>query len=198
MSAMESQIAPPPVLRMEFALTEDEFVRGNSIPLRGNRLRGMLIMYVVAAACAAIWWFGRHDEYFKLATAILFAVVGIAAPSTGRDTLRRFYRGHPAFAETNVITLAPDGVHAETPSTTGLTRWHGFTHFVEAPQFLLLYRGPQNATLIPKRAFESPEQLEQCRQILMHYIGRTAIENRPGFPVARPSVPVTPITPSES
>ena len=186
-------------LRVEYAITRDEFVRANLHPFRAQRLRGILLYFLLAALFVFLAWIDpEHGRWSLLLLAAFFGVRAAIMPFTMRDMLRKYYREHAAFAEETVTTLSDQGMTNESPTGVAVTRWHAFTHYAETPELFLLYRGPKHVHYLPKRAFESPEQLELCRRYLVDYVGRTAIENRPGFPVARPAVPVTPVTPPES
>jgi hypothetical protein len=189
---METPDTCLPPLRVEYAVSRDEFVRANLHPFRGQRLRGMLLYYVLALSFAGIAWMGKSgpDEWPLLLSAF-FVVRATAMPFTVRDTLRTYYRQHPMLAEETVTTLSAEGVRNQTSTSDALIRWHAFTHYAETPELFLLYRGPKYVHYLPKRALGEPGQLEQCRQYLVNFVGRTAIEQHPGFPITVPAIPVT-------
>jgi hypothetical protein len=60
----------------------------------------------------------------------------------------------------NVLALSDDGVRFEGPKGESLIYWHAFTRFVATRSRFLLFIGPANALVLPKRAFADQMSFE--------------------------------------
>jgi len=177
--------APQTLLRIEYTPTRAEFVEAALYPFRGRRLRGTLLTLVSAALLTligAINW-GRGPNW-SLWLAVALVIVALVNPFLTRRLLGEHFRKHPQMSETSVATYSAEGIFVQTPSADTLVRWHAFTHVTESRRLFFLNRGPGNSLFLAKRVFATPAEVDAYRALLMQYIGRTAIETRPGFPMA--------------
>lgn len=182
--------AAPATIRLEYTPTLDELVEGSLLPFRQQRIRGALFTALGGAALFLTGLLRKQPEDSLLILGALVAASTLFTPYFTRRNLRRYFASRRDSDQPNVVTLSPEGILTETSNGTTFIRWHAFDYFRETRRFILLYQG-DGVSFLPKRAFESPEQLVACRDVLMHHIGRTAPTARRGFPI-EPASPVAP------
>jgi hypothetical protein len=180
-------VADAPLFRIEFTPTIPELVKVNLLTFRAKRRRNLVINLIFASAATglAIWpikEFVHARELFGFLGFVSWIQV-LLSPFTIRRTLTDYFRKHPQYCETTTATYYPQGVLIQSASADTLTRWHAFTHFTETRDMFYLHRGPGNPSILAKRVFTSQAEMETYRRLLMHYIGRTELELRHGFPV---------------
>src|SRR5207248_1441012 len=98
---------------------------------------------------------------------------GVTISARMRQQLRRHWNRQPFSEAQTHVTINVEGVRTDSWTGYAMRRWHGFTHYRETPAAFLLFRGPEDMQLIPKRAFADESQIIHCRQLLEQHIGRT-------------------------
>jgi hypothetical protein len=81
------------------------------------------------------------------------------------------------------LTYSAEGFSGTAPGASWTNTWSNLKFVRETKSFFLLYQLPQMALIIPKRFFETPEQMETWRRLASSGIAPKRIE-RPGL-VAR-------------
>ncbi len=100
--------------------------------------------------------------------------MGLSLPWTARRRIRGFWNRHPFVAEPVQAWLDENGFGFETYSGRTQLRWHTFSHWMETAELFLIFRGPMMCHYLPKRAMTN--QIEECRNMLRQFIGRTKYE----------------------
>jgi YcxB-like protein len=82
----------------------------------------------------------------------------------------------PVAREQRNISVSPQGVSVASPVFTATYNWTAFTLIKETKRSFLLFTAPIIALIIPKRAFSSPDELQQVRSLIVEYFpGRTTL-----------------------
>ncbi|HVT80557.1 MAG TPA: YcxB family protein [Phycisphaerae bacterium] len=95
--------------------------------------------------------------------------------SSANQTLKAF----PEVAVPRRALLTDEGVTIETATTSLTMIWKHFPRIVELKSSFALMDTSNAATLLPKRAFASPEQLGEFR----HFIQTRTTDSPAGFPI---------------
>jgi hypothetical protein len=160
-------------LIIEYEPQRDEFVKTH-VRVWRSRLWRQVISAAVALVSVALWASVLSNE----ARTPLFIIMALTAYSAAtvfprmRGQLRRHWANHPFSGAQTRVTLDGAGVRTDSWNGYGVTLWHGFTHYQETADAFLVFRGPRDVQILPKRAFTA-EQIERCRGMLRSHIGRT-------------------------
>lgn len=77
------------------------------------------------------------------------------------------------------VTLSDEHATFRTETETSTKVWTHFTHFGETEALFVLIVSGATSQLIPKRAFGSPQELEEFRGFALAHVGNVPV----GFPV---------------
>jgi len=72
---------------------------------------------------------------------------------------RLVFRREPKFRDEYSLTFSPDGIHFRTAHINSELEWSMYTRALVGPHSFVLYYGTHSFTVIPKRVFETSEQL---------------------------------------
>jgi len=64
------------------------------------------------------------------------------------------------------ITLQEDGIFSENSTSNGLIKWNGILHVARGKNTIFLFIGKRLTVLIPKRAFNSEDELNEFYNIV--------------------------------
>jgi hypothetical protein len=101
----------------------------------------------------AIWFPLAVVEWFNL-----LSLDGIRA--------RVWFRRNPKFREEYCLTFSPENIHFKTASIDSTLHWTYYERVIESPTLFLLMYGKGPYTLIPKRCFNSDDELDAFRALL--------------------------------
>ncbi|MDY6783197.1 MAG: YcxB family protein [Cyanobacteriota bacterium] len=79
-----------------------------------------------------------------------------------------------AFREPMEVEILEEGISRTTPNSQSFTRWPIFTKFIETQNLFILYQGKRSIDIVPKRAFESEEQIREFKIILDENISQSS------------------------
>jgi hypothetical protein len=82
----------------------------------------------------------------------------------------RWHRQRRLFAPTR-LTVGAEGIHVQGGAGSGEHTWSRFDRYAVLPQLFMLYRGPEDFVLVPKRAFASIADLERFKGALRQKLG---------------------------
>jgi hypothetical protein len=90
----------------------------------------------------------------------------------------RMSLGGPVAREQRNISVSPQGVSVESSVFSATYNWTAFTLIKETKDSLLLFTAPIVALILPKRAFSSPDELQQFRSLIRGYFpGRKTLRD---------------------
>jgi len=101
---------------------------------------------------------------------VLSGLAGLAALGCPVSAARRWYRQRRLFAPTR-LTVGAEGIRVQGGAGSGEHAWSRFDRYAVLPQLFMLYRGPEDFVLVPKRAFASIADLERFRGALRQKLG---------------------------
>jgi hypothetical protein len=143
--------------------------------------RGRLPLWVVAvfALVMAILLSARSDLFGALFSGWLsgfftaMAVLLLFASFLQSRNVATVWTGNPFLARPQTATATPDAFELQTEYSHNRIFWQAYTRWDETTNLFLLYLSEPTFHVVPKRAFTTPEQLNQFRALLGN-IGRQA------------------------
>ena len=76
---------------------------------------------------------------------------------------------HVKYASPQEIALSEQSVTFSGTTGSGILPWTSFDHYKETPWSFILWRGA-HWMVLPKRAFQSWDDLSRCRELLDHHL----------------------------
>jgi hypothetical protein len=98
-----------------------------------------------------------------LGIAIFVLVIRYGVPFL---SARAFVKKNPDKLGPVKHSIGPDGASYESSHGDGKTKWTAYLRIRETPRFFLLYTQSNFAQILPKRCFDSPDEVERYRQVL--------------------------------
>ena len=155
---------------LRFQLPEPEFCRAHRLHLRRTLLNVKnIVLVTMAIGLAALQtqvlgpanWAGRLFGILWLLLLLLMVYAFLRLPS-------RLYHRKPALQGEFQLELDKDGISLHSVSTDEKEwlDWTTLSRTSENREFFLFYFGASLPLIIPKRAFGSPEKIEEFRQFV--------------------------------
>ena len=66
----------------------------------------------------------------------------------------------PGAVGLHTLSLQPDGLREQTSVLEARVKWQHITEVAQSPQMIALFLGPRYGFLVPKRAFQNPQQAQ--------------------------------------
>jgi hypothetical protein len=110
------------------------------------------------------WW---TIIWFPLAVAEWFDWLSLS-----RWRTRIEFQRNPKFREKYHLTFSRENIHFKTASLDSILQWTHYERVIESPDLFLLMYGKGLYTLIPKRCFNSNEEMNVFRTLLSQTIAR--------------------------
>ena len=85
----------------------------------------------------------------------------------------------PQFQQVQSLDVDADGVHLATPLAETRWKWANFSGMSETPELLFVHLRDRSVLVIPKRAFSTPQQLDEMRATIRANVS----EHTGAFPV---------------
>jgi hypothetical protein len=79
---------------------------------------------------------------------------------------RAQWRANPQLHEEFQLTLTPEQLHFKAVTSDSTLHWECYSTYYESENIFLLVQGKSMYNIVPKRAFRSPEQIEEMRSLL--------------------------------
>jgi hypothetical protein len=104
---------------------------------------------------------------FSTAAILLLIVGGLAFRSL---IPRIIFALSPKFRESYTVTFSPDGVRVQTPHADSRLDWGRYSRAILGSEEYILCYGRSLFGVIPKRAFQSPEDLRAFEEMLTRFV----------------------------
>jgi YcxB-like protein len=156
--------AHPQAIRFEFTVTADDIVDATRAFAQHRSKSGTVIGALLVGA-GVVGWLVTKDWFW-------LALLPIGAIGVGSGLLRSidraFARAQPQsrIGTSCAMELTDAGLHFQQGGVDGLIDWTAVTELREGERSFLLLQDRTILASIPKRAFESHEELEAARAFL--------------------------------
>jgi YcxB-like protein len=154
-------------LWISFRITEEDVFQ--YMRYHGLYIWNTTIWVAIAYCFVAVGILAALDGFsavvWMLMSGLLAVAVGVGCH---RSYLRR--RAHRLCRETAgatgewLLEITSDGLFCSAELGESTIKWPAYTHVFGTSEHIYLYRGPQRAIIIPRRAFASPEEAEAFLQ----------------------------------
>lgn len=126
---------------------------------------GMCLGAMVFALGVFCYVFVAHDlGLYMVGFSIVFALMLFAATSIG---FRRVYRRNSRMFGIRTVSVTDAGFTSDHPLGHSETNWNMFHQFRETERIFLLYQSADLISILPKRVFATPAELEQFQALIM-------------------------------
>ncbi|MFZ0523246.1 MAG: YcxB family protein [Candidatus Acidiferrales bacterium] len=165
---MGSMVSPIP---LTFKYSEQDYVQAMRAHY-ASRLKLRLDAVVAAASALVGIYLSRFPDMrvwgFVLIclSAVLVVMLFLAFVVIPRVVFRR----EPKFRDEYSLTFSSDGIHFRTVHINSQLEWSLYTRVLVGAHSLVLYHGNNSFTVIPKRVFESAEQLAAFERLIKENI----------------------------
>jgi len=112
------------------------------------------------------------DKTFGMLLTSVFAALLILQILLPFVIHRRFYSRNPSLFGMRTVTFDDDGVKSDSQIAHIEIKWSSFVKFKETKNLFLLYQTRDVVGITPKRAFPSPDAVEQFRNLLASKLRR--------------------------
>ena len=159
-------------VNLSFRYAEQDYVRAVRAHY-ASRLRlplDIAVIVGVALLGAYEWWSASHrfaitllclSGSFALILVAAFAVIPTMA-----------FRRQPKFRDDYSLTFSPQGIHFQTAHIDSDLKWGMYTGALVDAYSFILYYGPQQFTVIPKRVFKDALQRQTFEQLLVQNVSK--------------------------
>lgn len=109
---------------------------------------------------------------------ILVAIAAVAGLCLPYLRIIEMFKKFPALARSRRIEITPDGLQMESPDAKGEFKWPLFWEIKEGRKTFLLKQTSASAIYLPKRCFQSAEDIARFRALLRaRYPGRLKLRS---------------------
>ncbi len=158
-------------IQLTFRYSENDYARA----FRAHHASSLHLwkdaIFVALATAAGVYvWKEMHLRwqgalFIAAATLLVMARVMLAF-----ITPRWAFRREPKFRDEYSMLFSPEGIHFRTKHIDSRLEWKMYTRVLETDHSYLLYYGPSQFTVIPKRIFESDERRLEFEKMLSQYV----------------------------
>jgi hypothetical protein len=159
------------LVSLSFRYSEQDYVRGMRAHLRSRlRLKLDVVVIVLAAACGFYAWHALDSALWGAVLLCLSAVLGLVIAVGFGIVPRMVFRGETKFRDQYSLVFSESGIHFKTAHIDSQLQWGMYNHVLVDEHSFLLYHGRRSFTVVPKRAFETPEQLATFERLISEKI----------------------------
>jgi hypothetical protein len=123
------------------------------------------------------WWSVYKSAVPFVSLLLLWAFLIMLMPYRNA---RKQLAGQIYLREPVTMVFSPEAINSTGTGTSGSMAWSLLKHVRETKSLFLLYHAHNMAAIIPKRFFESPDEMERWRQLVAACVDPKLIE-RPSF-----------------
>jgi hypothetical protein len=160
------------MIQVQTHLSFKDFLRFNYGVFFKNRF---IIGFAVLAAFLGIMFlisYLRRDATSSVgetdySTMGIFLIVIITMPVSVYFQSKRNYYSSQDLQKPITYQFTEEGVHSNGAHFTSDNTWDMYRRVVETKPFFLLYQSDMACNIVPKKAFDNPEQVREVRKLIM-------------------------------
>ncbi len=152
---------------VSFRYAESDYVRALRAHYASQlRLRLDILVIIILIGAGACLWRSPSLHWLAvagIALAVLFALMLIAAFTV---IPKLAFRREPKFRNDYALAFTPEGIHFRTAHIDSQLQWSIYSRALIDAHSYVLYYGPRQFTVIPKRVLQSADQRQAFEQML--------------------------------
>ncbi len=160
-------------INLSFRYAESDYVRALRAHYASRlRLRLDIVVTIVLVGIGVYLWRSPSLHWLGLAcivVAVVFALMLVAAFTVIPPLA---FRREPKFRDDYSLTFSPEGIHFRTAHIDSQLQWSIYSRALVDVHSYVLYYGSRQFTVIPKRVFQSVEQLQSFEQLLAQHVSQ--------------------------
>jgi hypothetical protein len=155
------------IIHLTFQYSEQDYVRAMRAHY-ASRLRLKLDAAVaVAAALLGIYLWRSPDSRWRGIGLVCLSAVLVLMLVVAFGVIPKFvFHREPKFRDEYSLTFSPEGIHFRTAHINSQLEWSLYTRALVDAHSFVLYYGTNLFTVIPKRAFDTAEQLAAFERLI--------------------------------
>ena len=151
-------------MKVEYTITEDEYVKANKLFTRPSK--NNLVFYTAVAISLILLSIAADSVAVKIG-----AIGGIVGGFIGHMVVRhiyapwktrRQYRTYQAAREPITVQVRPESLFFKSKIGEAIIEWPRINNWCEDEQFLLIYQAPEVYHILPKRAGEAINNVREA------------------------------------
>jgi len=154
-------------VELTFKYTQDEYVKADRKYLIASKTISKTNIVILAIFLPASIFYLFFTSFSV--PGILFTSIGVVAAVIG-CTLYFYIPSYkfkitPKYSEEYTLTFSDNGISFKTPSIDSTINWDMYSEIWEGKEFYYLIQSPRMYALIPKRVFNSPDEMRMFEEI---------------------------------
>lgn len=103
--------------------------------------------------------------------ALFYLFMSKVLDSSFEKQARKIYASeqNKALRQTTTLTIAPDHIASKSSLAESTIKWPMVEGIATTAEYVFIQLSASNPIVVPKRAFDSEEQRQQCIELLQHY-----------------------------
>lgn len=160
-----------PSVHLSFRYSEQDFVQAMRAHFASRlRLKLDLAVAAVAALLGLYVWQSMHLPWYGIPLFALSALLVLLLVAAFGVIPGLIFRREAKFRDQYSLTFSSDGIHFRTAHIDSQLKWSIYTRALVDAHSFILYYGSRSLTVIPKRVFESAEQLATFERLISEKI----------------------------
>jgi len=158
-------------VNLKFRYSESDYVRALRAHYASRlRLRLDIVAAIVLVVLGAYLWHSPNDRWLGVACVAVSAVFVLILIAAFTVIPRLAFRREPKFRDDYSLTFSQEGIHFVTAHIDSQLQWSLYSRALVDAHSYVLYYGSRQFTVIPKRVFQSAEQLQIFEQLLTQHV----------------------------
>jgi hypothetical protein len=158
-------------IHLSFRYSERDYVRAMRAHYASRlRLKLDAVVAVATAVLGIYLWHSLDSPWWGVGLVCLSAVLVLMLVGAFSVIPKLNFRREPKFRDEYSLAFSPEGIHFRTAHIDSHLQWSMYSRALVDAHSFILYHGTNSFTVIPKRVFETPEQLALCDRLISEKI----------------------------
>jgi hypothetical protein len=158
-------------VHVSFRYSEHDYVRAMRAHLKSRlRLKVDIVVIVLAAGLGFYEWHSLDSPWWGMSLVLVSAVLALVLVVGYGIVPKMVFRGEPKFRDEYSLAFSGNGIHFQTAHINSQFEWSMYSRALVDAHSFVLYHGSRSFTVIPKRAFETPEHLAAFERLISEKI----------------------------
>jgi hypothetical protein len=158
-------------VHLTFRYSEQDYARAMRAHLKSRlRLKVDIVVIVLAAGLGFYEWHSLDSPLWGVSLVLVSVVLALVLVVGFAIVPKMVFRGEPKFRDEYSLAFSGNGIHFQTAHINSQLEWSMYRRALVDAHSFVLYHGTRSFTVIPKRVFETPEQLANFDRLISEKI----------------------------